>query len=215
MIDYLYIPKSQPMDISGWPTLAEMILSNKRVVVMLAYDADQTKVPWLLDMWSYQWQTPFSPTNASFPCTVQRPPGQKRDVSQQRLYLANHNLNVEIPLSFTGSNGNILIPDFVQLNSTNANTSTYGSAELTVQQCTEDWGRPPNFLLCDFYNIGNFNGSTLATAAKANNVTYDTGSCCGSGNTLSGSSEGTSLRTQGRVAMGGSVLLGAVAFGVL
>jgi hypothetical protein len=32
------------MDIDGWPTLADMIISNKRVVAMLAYDADQHKV---------------------------------------------------------------------------------------------------------------------------------------------------------------------------
>lgn len=129
-------------------------------------------------MWSYQWQTPFSPTNASFPCSVQRPPGQDRNVSEHRLYLANHNLNVEIELSI-GSSGDILVPDIVQLNSTNANNTDFGSAELAVQHCTEEWGRPPNFLLVDYYNRGNFNGSTLAVAAKANNVTYDSSSCCG------------------------------------
>lgn len=48
----LYIPKTEPMDIDGWPTLAEMIISNKRVVVMLAYDANQAKIPWLLSMFS-------------------------------------------------------------------------------------------------------------------------------------------------------------------
>ena len=206
MLDYLYIPLTQPMDIEGWPTLAEMIISNKRVVAMLAYDADQQKVrrmpsccaifdclgaraitnaksiiqiPWLLDIWSYQWQTPFSPTDPSFPCTVQRPPGQARDVSQKRLYLANHNLNVAIGLSY-GSSGDILVPDVVQLNSTNANDTVYGSAQLAVEHCTEDWGRPPNFLLVDYYNRGNFNGSTLAVAAKANNVSYDVNSCCDS-----------------------------------
>jgi hypothetical protein len=44
MLDYLYVPPTQPMDIDGWPTLADMIVSNKRVVAMLAYDADQQKV---------------------------------------------------------------------------------------------------------------------------------------------------------------------------
>jgi len=48
----LYIPKTEPMDIDGWPTLAEMILTGKRVVVQLAYDANQTQVPWLLNMFS-------------------------------------------------------------------------------------------------------------------------------------------------------------------
>jgi hypothetical protein len=85
---------------------------------------------------------------------------------------------VAIGLSY-GSSGDILVPDVVQLNSTNANDTVYGSAQLAVEHCTEDWGRPPNFLLVDYYNRGNFNGSTLAVAAKANNVSYDVNSCCG------------------------------------
>jgi len=28
--------------------------------MMLAYDANQSKIRWLLDMWSYQWQPPSS-----------------------------------------------------------------------------------------------------------------------------------------------------------
>ena len=41
-----------------------------------------------------------------------------------------------------------------------------------------DWGRPPNFLLVDFYNEGSTNGSVFEVAARANNVTY-TRKCCG------------------------------------
>lgn len=38
------------------------------------------------------------------------------------------------------------------------------------------WGRYPNFLLVDFYDVGK--GSAFEVAAKANNVTYS-GKCCG------------------------------------
>lgn len=41
------------------------------------------------------------------------------------------------------------------------------------------WNRPPNFLLVDYYNYGNFNGSVFGVAAQMNNVTYN-GECCGS-----------------------------------
>lgn len=44
MLDYVYVPPAQPMDIEEWPTLADMIISNKRLVVMLAYDANQQSV---------------------------------------------------------------------------------------------------------------------------------------------------------------------------
>lgn len=189
LLDYVYTPPTQPMDIDGWPLLGDMILSNKRVVMMLAYDANQHKVPWLLDMWSYQWQTPFSPINVSFPCTVQRPPGQDRTVSERRLILANHNLNVDLDVESLGLN--ILIPNFAELNNTNANTTDLGAASETIDQCAAEWGRPPNYLLVDYYNIGNFNGSTLAAAAQANNVTYNIDSCCG--HTAESSSSSTRL----------------------
>jgi len=41
ILDYVYVPPSQPMNLTGWPTFGEMILTNKRVVVMLDYLADQ------------------------------------------------------------------------------------------------------------------------------------------------------------------------------
>jgi hypothetical protein len=42
-----------------------------------------------------------------------------------------------------------------------------------------DWGRPPNFLLVDYYNFGSpMNGSVFQVAATANNVTYNR-ECCG------------------------------------
>jgi hypothetical protein len=43
----------------------------------------------------------------------------------------------------------------------------------------EQWDRPPNFLLVDYYNIGSpNNGSVFEVAARANNVTYNR-RCCG------------------------------------
>lgn len=41
-----------------------------------------------------------------------------------------------------------------------------------------NWGRPPNFLLVDYYNYGNFPGSVFEVAAIHNNVTYNR-RCCG------------------------------------
>ena len=42
---------------------------------------------------------------------------------------------------------------------------------------TGNWGRPPNFLLVDFYNQGPVNGSVFEVAARANNVTYNREFC--------------------------------------
>lgn len=43
---------------------------------------------------------------------------------------------------------------------------------------SDDWNRPPNFLLVDYYNYGKPNGTTLRVAAEMNNVTYNN-KCCG------------------------------------
>ena len=161
------------MMLNDWPTLGEMILSGKRVVMFMDYMADQAKYPWLLDEFSQLWETPFDPVDQKFPCVVQRPPDLPPDAAKSRMYMVNHNLNIELTLL-----GNpLLAPARTELNVTN-NVTGFGSAGLSGEQCIGDWGRPPNILNVDYYNIGGFKGSVFAAAAKLNNVTYDR-PCCG------------------------------------
>ncbi|OJD35077.1 tat pathway signal sequence [Diplodia corticola] len=171
---YAYEPPVIPMGVEDWPTYTEMILTSKRVVFFLDYQANQTAVPYLMDEFSQLWETPFDPTDQAFPCTVQRPPDLPQDQAKNRMYMINHNLNADI--SILGNS--ILVPNKVNLTLTNANTTEYGALGLSVDQCTDMWGRPPNRLNVDYYNIGNINGSVFAAAADANNVTYN-GKCCG------------------------------------
>ena len=172
---YVYTPPTVPMSIDQWPTLSEMILSQKRLVLMLDYEADQVAIPWLLDEFANMWETPFSPTDRDFPCIQDRPPNLGRKASLNRMYMANHNLNVDINLAGLS----IDIPATTLLNETNAVTG-YGSAGNMSESCQNMWnGRPPNFLLVDYYNIGSYNGSVFEVAANANNVTYSKSSCCG------------------------------------
>ncbi|KAG9785242.1 PLC-like phosphodiesterase, partial [Aureobasidium melanogenum] len=118
LIDFVYTPPTVPMSLDSWPTLAEMILTNKRAVVMLDYNANQTAIPWLLDEFSNMWETPFSPTDRDFPCTAQRPPDRSRDQRLDRMYMANHNLNLQVSLAGIS----LLVPFFTLLNETNAVT---------------------------------------------------------------------------------------------
>lgn len=189
ILEYIYTPSATSLNLTDWPTLSEMILKNERVVAMIDYNADQDTVPWLLSQFDYQWQTPLSPTNTSFPCTEQRPSGQAEAVSRNRMYMLNHNLNVEVAIAGI----DILIPAYSLLDQVNA-VSGNSSLGLNVQDCEEMWGRPPNWLLVDYYNYGNFNGSVFQVAATANNVSYDKGSCCGEGSASGGPS---SLRFDG------------------
>ncbi|KAF2116092.1 PLC-like phosphodiesterase [Lophiotrema nucula] len=174
MSQHLYTPSSDSLALDEWPTLAEMIIAGKRVIVMLDYLANQTEVPWLLDEFSYQWETPFSPTDPAFPCTQQRPPNQSNDVSRNKMFMLNHNLNIAIDISGT----ELLIPAFTLLDQINADSGN-SSLGTNVENCTAMWGRPPNWLLVDYYNFGKFNGSVFEVAATANNVSYNRDSCCG------------------------------------
>jgi hypothetical protein len=52
LLHYIYTPPVAPMSLDDWPTLAQMILSNQRVVMFLDYEANQTAYPWLIDEFS-------------------------------------------------------------------------------------------------------------------------------------------------------------------
>ncbi|KAG9239565.1 PLC-like phosphodiesterase [Amylocarpus encephaloides] len=171
LVNHAYIPPKVPMAKDDWPTLASMILSGQRVVFFLDYDTNQTSFPWLLDEFSQAWETPFDPTNRSFPCSVQRPPGLSVADAQNRIYLMNHNLNYDINLL----GNSLLVPNIPLLNITN-NVTGDGSLGVSTQECTEQWGAPPKFLNVDYYNVGK--GSVFEVAAKYNNVTYNR-KCCG------------------------------------
>lgn len=190
--NYAYLPPQVPMNISSWPTLSEMILRGKRAVIFMDYNANQTEVPYILDEFSQMWETPFSPTNRSFPCTQQRPPNLSRQAAESRMYMANHNLNTEISLAGTS----LLVPTTALINETNALNGS-GSLGLAANNCAGKldgilcsgehplltllaaaWPTSPNFLLVDYYNQGSSPGSVFEVAAQHNNVTYDR-ACCG------------------------------------
>jgi hypothetical protein len=177
LIDYVYTPPKIPMSVTDWPTLQEMIFANTRAVIMLDYEADQHTIPWLLDEFGQMFETPFSPTNRDFPCVADRPPAEWAGAlpREDRMYMANHNLNVDI--AFAGIS--ILVPNTLILDETNAAADVYGSLKRSTLDCTGMWNRPPNFLLVDYYNVGDFNGSVFQVAADANEVAYDRASCCG------------------------------------
>ena len=127
---YAYIPPKVPMNGTEWPELQDMILTAKRVVIFMDYNADQNEVPYILDQFSQVWETPFSPTNRSFPCTVQRPPDLSDEDAGRRMYMANHNLNTEI----TAFGTSLLVPTITLLNETNAVNGT-GSLGAMADDC--------------------------------------------------------------------------------
>ena len=110
---YLYRAPKKFMRRKDWPTLAEMIADDKRVVFMLDYGANEKKFPYILDEFHHMWETPFSPTDDDFPCTIDRPSNFNAKQARRKMYIANHNLNTELF-------GDILIPDKDAIEDTNA-----------------------------------------------------------------------------------------------
>lgn len=131
LTDLIYTPTMIPMGLDDWPTLSEMILTQKRAVFFMDYQANQTAIPWLMDEFSQMWETPFSPTNINFPCTEQRPPGLSVQDAKQRMYMANHNLNLELNLGAV----DMLIPNTAVINQTNGVTGL-GSLGWMATNCT-------------------------------------------------------------------------------
>lgn len=189
---YVYIPPKIPMTLNDWPTLGELIKENHRVIILIDYGANQKEIPYILDQYSQLWETPFSPTDANFPCVINRPPNLSAQDAKDRLYLANHNLNTKLNIS----NLNILIPDLANIYRTNG-VDGFGSLGLASDVCASKYGRPPNFLVVDYYNCGRpSSGSVFQVAAKANAVKY-TRPCCGP-NLVLGSNGNTSGITSTR-----------------
>ena len=128
---WVYTPPVVPMSLDSWPTLSEMILKQTRVVIFMDYNANQMQVPYILDEFSQLWETTFSPTDPAFPCNQQRPPSLSDQDAKTRMYMANHNLNVQASLLGT----TLLVPNLATINQTNG-VSGNASLGAMVNTCT-------------------------------------------------------------------------------
>jgi hypothetical protein len=135
---YIYQPPKTAMTLEDWPTLGELIISGKRVITFIDYNFDTDAVPYMLWEFYNMWETPFSPTDFSFPCTLGRPDGISEEKMREMLYMANHNLNVEVSIA----GASLLIPNTVELNVTNGVNGS-GSLGEMANQCTGE------FISCD------------------------------------------------------------------
>ena len=137
-----YTPPDSPLAIDAWPTLEELITANTRLVAFLDAGADPS-VPYILDEFSYFFETPYDTLDPAFPeCTIDRPAGAKAD---GRMYIVNHFLDVE----WDG----IDTPDRGALDQTNA-AEGVGSIGAQADLCSGLYGRAPVGVLVDFFDQG-------------------------------------------------------------
>ena len=140
---YAYTPPTSPIAIDAWPTLQEMITAGTRLVAFLDAGADSS-VPYILDEFTYFFETPYDTLDPTFPeCTIDRPAGAKAD---GRMYIVNHFLDV----AFAG----IDIPDRSALDTTNAATGV-GSIGAQADLCIGLYGTAPMGILVDYFDHGN------------------------------------------------------------
>ncbi|KAJ7587186.1 PLC-like phosphodiesterase [Mycena floridula] len=138
--DLAFVPPHIPMKRSEWPTLGSMIDSGKRVVVFIDSGVDNS-VPYILSEFDMLWEPPFSVTDATFPCSVDRISGPLSPADH--LSMLNHNLNIDI--------FGILLSDPEQAGTTNGVPSILANAN----GCTSlAGGVAPNFVMLDYVNIG-------------------------------------------------------------
>ncbi|KAK4613757.1 PI-PLC X domain-containing protein 1 [Fulvia fulva] len=134
------------MRIEDWPTIADMVSSNQRLVSFMDRGADEYEAPFLLREFDYIFETNFGIERPSqFSCTVARPwwiVGGYPD----RLSLVNHFLYAKF-LGFR-------YPNATQANTTNAAGFHEGELGEHAVRCRSLYERRPNFLLVDFFNEG-------------------------------------------------------------
>ncbi|KAF3000654.1 hypothetical protein E8E14_007269 [Neopestalotiopsis sp. 37M] len=140
LASYAYTPGAD-LALADWPTLGTLISAGSRLVVFMDYHADTSKVGYILDEFKYYFETPFDPTDSSFPqCDIDRPSGASAD---GRMYLVNHNLNLEIL-------PDVLIPNLAEAGTTNSMSSILAQSDI----CISKYQRDPNVVLLDFTSIG-------------------------------------------------------------
>lgn len=143
--NYTYTPATHPLPINSWPTLGQLIDAGTRLVTFLDYGADESRVPYILDEFSYYFETPFDVTDAADfkQCPINRPSGAK---PEGRMYVVNHFLDKEI---FKGLD----VPDKDAANQTNAAQGA-GSIGEQAAVCEGLYGRNPHVVFVDWVDLG-------------------------------------------------------------
>lgn len=181
---YGYVPSSSTAT-SVWPSLQDMIASQKRLVTFLASATPSSAYPYLLDEFTYVFETAFDVRRLSaFNCTLDRPSSLRGDaapaISKGMLPLMNH-------FAYTEITKDITVPNVNDIATTNSpSTTTTGALGLHAQTCQGQWGIKPVFVLVDFYD----QGPAIDAADRLNGIT-PTGrkASAGAGSSSGGSSE--------------------------
>jgi hypothetical protein len=204
--EYGYTPTATSGPISTWPTLQTLISANTRLVTFIASITYDSTYPYLLSEFDFVFETTFGVTSLSgFNCTLQRPTTLSSSTSAISLgYMGLINHFADTVEAF-----GISIPDVTDIATTNSpNTNTTGALGLNGEQCEEEWGTKPTFILVDFWNVG----PSIETADNLNGITATGRTSVSTAELTAASSAGSILSAEGRGKMC-AIAMGVVVVG--
>ena len=138
--------RDRKMRTGDWPTIAELVATNKRLITFLSNGANEDEVPFLLLEFNYLFETNFiNDFPDQYSCDVSRP-WYERGYVPDMLSLVNHFLYA----NFLG----FRYPNATFANHTNGAGFHVGELGEHAARCRSQYGRRPNFLLVDFFNEG-------------------------------------------------------------
>lgn len=165
---YAYTPPSPTTIPTTWPTLDSLIGNNTRLITFIAtLNQPSPQYPYLLDQYAFTFENNFENINPSnYSCNPSRPDFLADPASalqSNRMFVMNHFLYETQILG-------IQTPNATYANVTNAQTG-FGSLGESVRECTGVYGKPPSFVMVDFFNMG----PAIASVDDANRVRDVTG----------------------------------------
>jgi hypothetical protein len=159
-----YTPPSTDVLPQTWPTLDALIGNNTRLVTFVASlsGGPSSQYPYLMDEFTFIFENDFENTSPSnFSCTPNRPTGlgsPEAAAQSGRMFLQNHFL-------YQTQLFGIQSPNETYANVTNAQAGL-GALGSALDECTGVYGKPSNFVLVDFFNVG----PAIASVDRANGI---------------------------------------------
>lgn len=163
--DLAYTPSGATYESQQWPTLQELISSGTRLINFVSGMGDNAAAPYLMDEFDYVFENDYENTEPTdFSCEANRPGNAVGNtasvVSAGMLPLQNHFLYEDQAFG-------IMSPNQSYANITNAPGGGVGNLADATSTCTQAYGRPPTFVLVDFFNMG----PAIETVDRLNGVT--------------------------------------------
>ncbi|KAF4981554.1 hypothetical protein FZEAL_2663 [Fusarium zealandicum] len=168
--DMAYTPSGEG-PLGDWPTLKSMIDDKTRVVSFVTNIKATTDYPFLMPEFDYVFETAFEVSNVTdFNCTLDRP--SKLDSSEAALSSSYLGLVNHFKYQSLATGTDLFTPDISNIDIVNSDgTGEDGNLGKHLEQCNEEWGVLPTFVLVDFFD----KGEVLAAADKMNGISDASG----------------------------------------